>query len=503
MSSIYNDIKNGIGDAWEAIEPYFPFSSGVTKINDLNKEAAKNTLTLYTVVSSNAPDSIRAVIAENIEIKFAAILTTIIENTFLNDPKKIGKFFEKRLSNNDSNNQIGDYVDDVASMVIRESAKDGYDVKIKDLSITSLTEGKGNKHREEARRSYPKGIKIVGSDLSQFHQEQEEIRQRRAKGGKGEWRDSEGKAADPSPKIQKVTDDIKELNRLRDKAREEANKATAKRNDEQAKLDDAITSNKDLTKTFDNNNKQIGKQVDAMGKLGKQITKLQSTKTAFQAIKFSSNQVGNTKNGENQSLNFGRNFVAKFNLATADGKTAQITISFNFIVNMMDVESEKLVDTIASAKSRDNFFNYLGFRAGTNSFWKDFVFNLKEIDKEVARDTSQDLRDRILADMVKSSGLTTPKIWGDLAETRHYILVLDKSDVELLKKEHKFNIENPANLKRVFELMRILTLIIVNPDRTELTFYDSSNPMKFHIMNYKKVSNEDDAFKRFIMSMKN
>ena len=167
---------------------------------------------------------------------------------------------------------------------------------------------------------------------------------------------------------------------------------------------------------------------------------------------------------------------------------------------LVDTAQEKLLPAIASIKERENFYNYLKWRAGTASFFKDFVLNLKEIDKDVARDTSSNLRDRLIKEMTKSSGLLAPKFWGNLAETRYFTLIVDKSDLEVLQRTYNLDLESKSSLQRVFNNLRLLSLIVVNQDRSELTFYDSDNPSRFNVINYKKVVSDDDLLKRFIMS---
>jgi hypothetical protein len=177
-------------------------------------------------------------------------------------------------------------------------------------------------------------------------------------------------------------------------------------------------------------------------------------------------------------------------------------ISFNVHVNMIIAEFDKIKDAIISTKDRDTFFQYLKWRAGHASFLKDFTLNLREIDKEVERDTDTSIQGRIMSDMVRNSGFLTPKILSDLNESRHYALALDKGDVDILKRDHKFDIQARAGLNKVFDKLRILDLIIVNPDRSTLTFHDSSDPAKYDVKDYKKITNDDDLMKRFIMSMK-
>ena len=161
-------------------------------------------------------------------------------------------------------------------------------------------------------------------------------------------------------------------------------------------------------------------------------------------------------------LNFGAMITGTFQYLDSALVARTFNIEFSVYVKMIMVEFDKLRETIVSTKNRDNFFQYLKYRAGASSFFKDFVLNLKEIDKEVERDTDQSLAARILNDMIRSSGFMTPKIIGDLNETRHYALVLDKGDVDILKRSENMDIQNKGNLNRLFEKLRILNLLVID-----------------------------------------
>ena len=64
-------------------------------------------------------------------------------------------------------------------------------------------------------------------------------------------------------------------------------------------------------------------------------------------------------------------------------------------VRIIPVDSTKLIEAMASAKARGMFQSYLTWRAGLSPFFKGFIMNLAEIKKQVKRDTSKDLTERI------------------------------------------------------------------------------------------------------------
>ena len=69
-------------------------------------------------------------------------------------------------------------------------------------------------------------------------------------------------------------------------------------------------------------------------------------------------------------------------------------------VRIMPIDPTILVEALASARNRNNFYNYVQWRAGVASFFKGFVLNLKEIQKQVKRDTSKNLSERLVGSLL-------------------------------------------------------------------------------------------------------
>ena len=179
------------------------------------------------------------------------------------------------------------------------------------------------------------------------------------------------------------------------------------------------------------------------------------------------------------------------------GKDFNFRITFNTKVNMVPVESDKLLEIIGNTKSRSVMFNYLQYKAVAIPFMKGFLLNLKEIDKEVKRNVSDSLEDRILSSMSSTGGFITPKFFSSLAEARHYVICLEKSDVDTLKSEYGFDLKKPNALHILFDRYRILSLVIVDTVGKNITFYDSDNPLRGIIFNYEKDMDPSNALSVF------
>lgn len=174
-----------------------------------------------------------------------------------------------------------------------------------------------------------------------------------------------------------------------------------------------------------------------------------------------------------------------------------VKVNFSTKLSMVPVETDKLLEIIGTTKSRSVMFNYLQYRAGTTSFMKGFLMNLKEIDKEVKRNVSNSLEDRLLTSMSSTGGFITPKYFSSLAEARHYVLCLERSDVDTLKSQYGFDLKKPNALHQLFDRYRILSLVIVDTTAKNITFHDSDNPLRSIMFNYEKDMDSSNALSVF------
>jgi hypothetical protein len=180
-----------------------------------------------------------------------------------------------------------------------------------------------------------------------------------------------------------------------------------------------------------------------------------------------------------------------FNITPLDRSNKDVTVSFGVRVSMMTVESHKLVENFGSVRDRSILFNYIKLRAGVLPFWKGFVANLNEIDKDIKRATSDDLSDRVLNDMNRKGGFLMPQKLSGLSEAKYFIVMLEQTDVDSLKSQYNFDIKKPAALQLLFKQYNILSLVIVDSNKKSMRMFDSDNPLKGTVYNYTKTSEED------------
>jgi hypothetical protein len=470
MATFFDDVYKDAKAAWAEIADYMPLiSNGSGKINDVNKKASDNTVNMYAVVSENVPASVRAIIAKNLKIKYLAALMVILKNTILKDPTKANTFFKDRLSNTDKTTKLQGHVDSVIGSTMVEALMERMQEVPQDEEIV-LNES----NLSEARR-------VLGAQMN-FRPKMQGDKFTSMNTAKNSSKNG------PSDFSRKIADTDNFNHAVSKKHAEDLEYIASVEDAKKAAMADkqALNTVKAVSNLEDKQNKLIMASMNLRNGTGN--TGLSST--SFGGL------------NKSDYLEFPELVIAGFTVLDGDLRPHIIEISFNVNVKMMEIESQKIKDVIISTKERDTFFQYLKYRAGASHFFKDFILNLKEIEKEVERNTNQTLANRILTDMVRTSGLLAPKILGDLNETRHYSLILDKSDVDDLRRNSKIDIESRGPLLRIFEKLCILNLIICNPDRSELTFYDSSDPAKYDVKNYAKITSDDDLLKRFVMSMK-
>ena len=165
-------------------------------------------------------------------------------------------------------------------------------------------------------------------------------------------------------------------------------------------------------------------------------------------------------------------------------KKAEMPVNFSFKtdVNMMRVEADKIIDIIGHTKDRSLLYNYIKLRAGKNEFWRDFVLNLKEIDKKVERDISSSQEDRLLNSMMRKGGVLSPQLFADISEAKYYILALDKTDVDMLLEKYEFDIRKTNALHALFDKYNILAFVISDQIKKEVMIYNSDDPTNYEII---------------------
>lgn len=465
MASFLNDFNESMETLGTIVSGYFPFfGDDTSKITDINTKSKEHSVDLYCVCSDNVSDVVKGILARNLQVKYVAALMVILQNVILKDPKNISKWTQNKIANDRVKGLLKDIVPDAESNAIVESVLENLEPIMNSLKISdshTLNEAQSKLARDHKLATRP--IRHMPANAT-FELADRINRQN----------------ANTQQAAQRLVDN--------DEIHQAASHAV------RAKMD--LDNEKHIAASNQNT-------ADVLAQNARVAKHLSAQDFVVDVIADHNLQTGKSGGLHNDDyLEFGTLIKVGMQYIDGTGVVRTAHIAFNVHVNMVIAEFDKIKEAIISTKDRDTFFQYLKWRAGHASFLKDFTLNLREIDKEVERDTDSSIQGRIMSDMVRNSGFLTPKILSDLNESRHYALALDKGDVDMLKRDSKFDIQARAGLNKVFEKLRILDLIIVNSDRSTLTFHDSSDPSKYDVKDYKKITNDDDLMKRFIMSMK-
>ena len=433
----YSDIRK---EAKSLVRSLF---GGIDTVTDINKSADRNTLNVYTVMSDNVPDSVRANIAKHIENKVGSsiyvIMSSVVEE--LEDTSDLANYFETKFK---GFGKTGKYTDNFFDRLVGSinEAVDSHEFDLNDISFGFNTMG-----LNEARRPKPvPGMKAV------------------TKTGNVDKSKATVDAAIKKVRDQKGAGNLTGLNSNQPASTPASTPA----------------SSSTVTKSESKNSDSKVKMTAKIG-IGTGLDKLRnSRKDSF------------TTDGT----------VFNIDLKVGNGKN-EYTFAYRIISNVIVVPSDKLLSAVTTARGNDNLYNYVKLRQGEASFFKDFLFNMKSIKHRVKSELSQDTNVRILNDLIKNSGGFKSKFLADVSEFKHYLLCITDSEIAAIKANNNYDLNTTGGLTTLFESMLILELLVVNPTRNELAFFSSNNPHKHTLINYSKLDSSDDATKLFQSLMRN
>lgn len=474
---------------------------GKKKVTDLNVEAAKMNLQLYGVSSDNVDSKVLADIQEIMEAKYAAIVGTLVNDVVAaaarkgKDPRKAVR---NRLANSEfaADSALGKMMDKITlgesivfgtplhesrtmgSVTARGTASTFTYRLTTDTAPISVN---GKLHRD--------GRKFVNDLASKAAKNRNEISTNR------------------ELKYYLKHDELsKNIEDFRDQIEEEKEKIrkSVSRQSGSAIRQDVVNRNKGRPMSPQMLNMEVARRIDALAnerirrELGQDEARLKAMEQNFERA------LRHHTAAEDEALEAIDSELAGY----ADAKSRMIQsydvpASITTRVSIMPVEAHKLVETIGSTRDRSVLFNYIRLRAGIGSFWKDFITNMKEIDKAVERNTSMNLEDRILASMIRKGGFLTPELLSSIGEAKYYILVLDKTDIDAMKDNYGFDVRKANNLRMLFDKFNILSLVVVDQIKKDLIMYDSNDPVKYYVVNYSKNTDRDQMFNMFASLTRN
>ena len=500
----YSDIRK---EAKSLVRSLF---GGIDTVTDINKSADRNTLNVYTVMSDNVPDSVRANIAKHIENKVGSsiyvIMSSVVEE--LEDTSDLANYFETKFKGFGKTGKYTDNFFDRLVGSINESV-DNHEFDLSDISFGFNTVGLN----EAKRPKRPKPVPGMGPVTRTGNVDKSKatvdaaLKKVRDQISESDLEELEKFKATNPGLVEKTTRDA--LDEISKKYNLTLPKIKDIDSPEYEKFVSGLPANvqEDLFKTMAQKaltNNTPNNQPTSTPASPSTVTKSES-KDSDSKVKMTATVKGGTgldklRNSRKDSFTTDGTV---FNIDLTVGTSKDYTFAYRIISNVIVIPSDKLIDTITTARGNDNLYNYVKLRQGEASFFKDFLFNMKSIKHRVKSELSQDTNVRILNDLIKNSGGFKTKFLADVSEFKHYLLCITDSEITAIKANNNYDLNTTGGLTTLFESMLILELLVVNPTRNELAFFSSNNPHKHTLINYSKLDSSDDATKLFQSLMRN
>lgn len=180
----------------------------------------------------------------------------------------------------------------------------------------------------------------------------------------------------------------------------------------------------------------------------------------------------------------------------AQSRLVTMVIVFSIRVITLSVPSEKLVSALISARDRDILEDYLKLRARKTNL-TGMLLNLKELHNEAKRDTSADLSDRILSELLSKRGLVAPTLFTRLSEFKNFTVILDITDTDRFYRSAGTQLVSSANLSKVFKNFNILSLVVMDTTSNRATIFDSDRPTRAMVVDIRSFSKRNQGVEVF------
>lgn len=184
----------------------------------------------------------------------------------------------------------------------------------------------------------------------------------------------------------------------------------------------------------------------------------------------------------------------------SNGKQTEISLAIATVVRLIPVDKDKLFSAMSSAKNRGIFNDYLLWRAKRTQFFRDFVVNLKELQRQVKRDTSDSLDDRILSGLLGHRGLTRPQLISDMVEFNNFTVAISSDDMDVLTRDYGVNLTKPSDLRRVFKSLSILAIYVIDENKNRVTIFESHNPTEMSVVPLPHMNDESRLAQLFLQT---
>lgn len=271
--------------------------------------------------------------------------------------------------------------------------------------------------------------------------------------------------------------------------------------------------------------------VDTTDYLNKQKAQMNRNKLQYdkneelrRSVQFSANY----KNMQNQSTDFEVNMLSK-QLLDTDVKKANemqptlMVVRFNEIIPTADGDQiatnqksfiagvkSRLVPTdamdiverlIAKNKTKVSFLNLIRATTGEIKLNRDFLLCVNQAKIDAKNSVKKGQSSQLWKTLEK---LSIKNNWNKLYKkgndaTAITALVINQETVNIMKKEHDFDIENPKNAKMIMDAYNLLALIIADESIEVCKFlYNGNTVFEEQSYNYLERESNDNSYKKVI-----
>lgn len=195
--------------------------------------------------------------------------------------------------------------------------------------------------------------------------------------------------------------------------------------------------------------------------------------------------------------------VVRFNELDTDGKIySEKPFVAGVKSRLIGVESSDIVDRIiVKNKTKVNFLNFIRATTGEIKFFRDFIFCIDQ----AKIDAKNAVKKGEAAQMWKVLETRSSKNYRNKARragndaSAITTLVLNQETVNILKKEHDFDIEKPKNARMILDSYNLLGIMIADESIEVVKYMYAGNDMfEQQAYSYLQKESNDNSYKKVI-----
>lgn len=155
------------------------------------------------------------------------------------------------------------------------------------------------------------------------------------------------------------------------------------------------------------------------------------------------------------------------------------------------VDSEQMIENLVDAcRNHDGFFKFIKWTTGEISFLTDFLLNMKDSKRDIAKQASgaspwwNRLRHLAVLAGVKKSLFIRRKILPNAT------IIVTQEEVDYIKNQYGFDLMNPGFVKKIMEKFFLLCFIVVD-DAIEVAHFKYDGQSSYQTVSYTGLEKEN------------